>query len=315
MDFRLRIPIQKSNYPIDYNSEIVSLGSCFAVNIANKLDYYKFQNYCNPFGIVFNPISIEKLVERAVKKIFFTEKDVFFHNDLWHCFEVHSELSNPDKETFLSLLNQLVDATNQQLTQATHFQITYGTSWVYRNNESNQIVANCHKVPQKQFLKEILSTAAIQLAIDNTVCLIQSINPQAKFTFTVSPVRHIKDGYIENTLSKAHLITAIHSFIQNDALCTYFPSYEIMMDELRDYRFYESDMLHPSTLAIDYIWQLFKETTISQVAFDVMDTVDTIQKSLAHRPFNPNSESHIRFTVKLQNKINNLAVKYPQIQF
>ncbi|MCW2118736.1 GSCFA domain-containing protein [Flavobacterium sp. 7A] len=315
MDFRLKIPIQKSNYLIDYNSKIISLGSCFAVNIADKLDHYKFENCCNPFGIIFNPVSIQLLVERAVEKRVFIENDIFFQNDLWHCFEVHSELSDPDKSILLSNLNDLLKKMLQQISEASHFQITYGTAWVYRSCKSNQIVANCHKMPQKEFSKEILSIDTIQASIDSTVCLIQSVNPQAKFTFTVSPVRHIKDGYVENTLSKAHLIAAIHSFIKKDALCSYFPSYEIMMDELRDYRFYGNDMLHPSEIAIDFIWKRFQATSIAESVYDDMETVDSIQKSLAHRPFNKESDSHKKFIVKLQNKINNLAVKYPQIQF
>ncbi|MCG9791288.1 GSCFA domain-containing protein [Flavobacterium algicola] len=315
MEFRLKIPILKSSYPIDYNSKIVSIGSCFAVNIANKLDYYKFQNFCNPFGIIFNPVSIQILIERAVQKRFFIESDIFFHNDLWHCYELHSELSNPDKEVFLANLNKLVKQTHSHINEATHFQITYGTSWVYRLNDNNQIVANCHKVPQKEFTKELLSIVAIQTAIDSTVSLIQTLNPGAKFIFTVSPVRHIKDGYVENTLSKAHLITAIHSFIKTDALCSYFPSYEIMMDELRDYRFYAADMLHPSELAVDFIWGRFQETAISESVFDAMAAVDSIQKSLGHKPFNLESVSHQKFLLKLNNKINNLAVEYPNIKF
>ncbi len=320
MQFRTQIPVQQSPFSIDYNAKIVSLGSCFAVNMAQKLEFYKFQNNCNPFGIIFNPVSIEKLIERAVNKDFFTEKDIFFHNDLWHCFEVHSELSNPDKAIFLKLLNELVVATNQQIIESTHFLITYGTSWVYRSIENNQIVANCHKLPQKQFSKEILSIETIQTAIQNTLRLIQSINPEAKFTLTVSPVRHIKDGFVENQRSKAHLISAIHQVLEDSEICNlksaiYFPSYEIMMDELRDYRFYAEDMLHPSALAVDYIWERFKEASISESVFGVMDEVENIQKSLAHKPFNPNSESHLKFEANLRKKITKLESQYPFMKF
>lgn len=316
MQFRTAITISESQFPIDYHSEILSLGSCFAVNIAAKLDYYKFKNNCNPFGIIFNPVSIEKLTEKVVNKQYFTEKDIFFHNDLWHCFEVHSELSNPDKEVFLSLLNQLINSTHEQITKSTHFQITYGTAWVYRNIESQEIVANCHKVPQKQFTKEILSVETIQTSIQNTIRLIQSLNPEAKFVLTVSPVRHIKDGFVENNLSKAHLISAIHS-THNSQLITYnyFPSYEIMMDDLRDYRFYAEDMLHPNQVAIDYIWQRFKETFISKTAFAIMDEVEGIQKGLSHRSFNPESESHQKFVAKLQARITKLCSEYPFMKF
>lgn len=321
MQFRTPIPISESPFLIDYNTSIVSVGSCFAENMAEKFAYYKFPNCCNPFGIIFNPKSIERLLQRVVDKEYFAEKDVFFHNDLWHCFEVHSELSNPDKEAFLNSLNCLIDSTNQQITEATHFLFTYGTAWVYRNIESNQIVANCHKVPQKQFTKELLTVETIQTAIKNTISLIQSVNPEAKFTFTVSPVRHIKDGFVENTLSKAHLISAIHSahpdsYRDSQLIAyNYFPSYEIMMDELRDYRFYAEDMLHPNQLAIDYIWQRFKESSISKSALELMEEIESIQKALSHRSFNPQSESHQKFVAKLQIRIANLSAKYPFIKF
>lgn len=316
MQFRTPIPIFESPFPIDYNAKIMSIGSCFAVNMAAKLDYYKFQNSCNPFGIIFNSVSIEKLIERSVNKDFFTEKDVFFHNDLWHCFEVHSELSNPNKEAFLNLLNELINSTNQQITTSTHFQITYGTAWVYRHIESNQIVANCHKIPQKQFVKELLAIDCIERSIIKTIDLIRAVNPEAKFIFTVSPVRHIKDGFVENTLSKAHLISAIHSTHNSQLInCNYFPGYEIMIDELRDYRFYAEDMLHPNQLGIDYIWQRFKESSISKTALTVMEEVETIQKGLSHRPFNPQSESHQKFVAKLQTRITELNSKYPFIKF
>lgn len=316
MQFRTPIPISESIFSIDYNSKIMSVGSCFAVNMAEKFNEFKFQNNCNPFGIIFNPVSIEKLVERIVNKRAFTERDIFFHNDLWHCFEVHSELSNPGKEAFLNLLNGLIDSANQQITEATHFLFTYGTAWVYRNIESHEIVANCHKVPQKQFAKELVSIKRIQTSIQNTIRLIQSINPAAKFIFTISPVRHIKDGFIENTLSKAHLISAIHSAHNSQRITyNYFPSYEIMMDELRDYRFYAEDMLHPSQVAIDYIWQRFKETSISKKAFTIMDEVEGIQKGLSHRSFNPQSESHQKFMAKLQIRITKLHSEYPFMKF
>lgn len=316
MQFRTPIPISESNFPIDYNAKIMSLGSCFAVNMAEKLEYFKFQNSCNPFGIIFNPVSIEKLIERVVNKVFFTENDIFFHNDLWHCFEVHSELSHPDREAFLSTLNQLIETTHQQITASTHFQITYGTAWVYSYNKKQQIVANCHKIPQKEFTKELLSIERIQNAIQNTIELIQTLNQEAKFTFTVSPVRHIKDGFVENQRSKAHLICAIHE-IDNSQLIThnYFPSYEIMMDELRDYRFYAEDMLHPNQVAIDYIWQRFKETFISKTALSVMEEVQGIQKGLSHRSFNPQSESHQKFLAKLQSGITKLCSEYPFMKF
>jgi len=284
--------------------------------MAEKLDYFKFQNTCNPFGILFHPLAIEKLIDFAVSGKQFAEKDIFFHNESWHCFDVHSDLSNANKVEFLETLNQILKSTHQQITKSTHIIITYGTSWVYRNLESNCIVANCHKVPQKEFKKEILSVEIIEKSIKNTIDLIQKVNPKANITFTVSPVRHLKDGFVENQQSKAHLITAIHQILNlKSEILNYFPSYEIMMDELRDYRFYAEDMIHPNQVAIDYIWERFSETTISQESHSIMDEVETIQKGLAHRPFNPNSEEHKKFLDNLNQKINTLALKIPRIKF
>ncbi|KIX21949.1 GSCFA domain-containing protein [Flavobacterium sp. 316] len=318
MQFRTRIPILQNKTQINYQSKIIALGSCFVENIGKKIDYYKFQNTVNPFGIIFNPISLEKVIVRSIQKDYFKEKDIFFHNDLWHCYEVHSELSNPNKDFFLKQLNALIDDTNVQLKQATHCIITLGTSWVYQYNETKEIVANCHKVPQKQFLKQLLSIDEIEKSLKNIVFLVASVNPNCSFIFTVSPVRHIKDGFVENNVSKAHLISAIHNLLNTEHLkrnTNYFPSYEIVMDELRDYRFYAEDMLHPNQVAIDYIWQRFKETVISEIAFLTMDEVETIQKALSHRPFNPNSSSHLKFIENTQRKISNLQAKFSFIQF
>ena len=315
MNFTTKIPISKSAHPIDYHSKIVSLGSCFAVNMAEKLDFFKFENTCNPFGIIFNPVSIEKLVYRITQQLFYTENDIFFHDESWHCYEAHSELSHSNKASFLNTLNGIIEQANRQISDASHFIITLGTSWVYRNIETNEIVANCHKVPQKQFKKELLSVEIIEQSIQNSIALIHKVNPNANFIFTVSPVRHIKDGFIENQVSKAHLIAALQTAISHLPSATYFPSYEIMMDELRDYRFYAEDMLHPSRVAIDYIWERFKETSISETVFSIMDEVETIQKGLAHRPFNANSESHQQFLSKLQNRIAVIQKQLPRIEF
>ena len=315
MNFTTKIPISKSAHPIDYHSKIVSLGSCFAVNMAEKLDFFKFENTCNPFGIIFNPVSIEKLVYRITQQLFYTENDIFFHNERWHCYEAHSELSHSNKAAFLNTLNGIIEQANRQISDASHFIITLGTSWVYRNIETNEIVANCHKVPQKQFKKELLSVEIIEQSIQNSIALIHNVNPNANFIFTVSPVRHIKDGFVENQVSKAHLIAALQTAISHLPSATYFPSYEIMMDELRDYRFYAEDMLHPSRVAIDYIWERFKETSISETAFSIMDEVETIQKGLAHRPFNANSESHQQFLSKLQDRITVVQKQFPGIKF
>jgi len=316
MQFTTQIPISKNENPIDYNSKIVSLGSCFAENMGHKFQYFKFQSETNPFGIIFNPISIEKIIERIVEQKLFAEKDVFFHNERWHCFEVHSDLSHSNKEELVKNLNQTLVETKKQLQDATHIIITYGTSWVYRNIEQNTIVANCHKVPQKQFSKELLSVEIIEKSIQNTIHLIERLNPNCSIIFTISPVRHIKDGFIENQLSKSHLFTALHKAnSQKPKAKSYFPSYEIMMDELRDYRFYAEDMLHPNQTAIDYIWERFSESCIAENSFQTMKEVLEIQKGLNHRSFNPDSEQHLKFLANLNRKMNFIKEKFPHIRF
>ena len=317
MQFRTQIPIPKSNFAIGYDSTVVSLGSCFAVNMAEKLEYFKFQNTANPFGILFHPIAIENFLDFAVNGKRLSEKDVFFHQERWHSFDAHSDLSNSNKAVFLQNANTAIDSTQNQLTKATHIIITYGTAWVYREKTSGNVVANCHKVPQQQFEKEILSVKSIDNSIQKTIALIQKINPTAQIIFTISPVRHIKDGFSENQWSKSNLISALQSAIKDQSSnnLTYFPSYEIMMDELRDYRFYAEDMIHPSQIAIDYIWKRFADTTISEAAHVLMEKIATIQKGRAHRPFHIESESHQEFLERLRNSITELQKQFPHMNF
>ena len=241
---------------------------------------------------------------------------MFFNNERWHNFDVHSDLSNLNKESLLREINHLLIATNNQIVEASHIIITYGTSWVYRNKHTNKLVANCHKVPQNQFDKELLSVPTIEESIQNTINLIEKINPNCTIIFTVSPVRHIKDGFVENQRSKANLIAALHSTFDNlHSTKSYFPSYEIMMDELRDYRFYGEDLLHPNQMAIDYIWERFVENYVSDEAISSMNEIESIQRDLSHRPFNPSSESYKKFQIQLDTKINNVKSKFPFMNF
>ena len=317
MQFTTQIPIPKSSQPIDYNSQVVSLGSCFAVNMGEKLNYFKFRNTINPFGILFHPLAIEKFIRYALQQKQFTESDIFYHNERWHCYDAHSDLSNPDKDKLINNLNTAVTATGIALREATHLIITLGTAWVYRHNTTGELVANCHKVPQKEFSKELLSPEIIKQSLENIVSMLQQANPDIHIIFTISPVRHIKDGFTENQWSKANLITALHETLTpaSGAGGLYFPSYEIMMDELRDYRFYAADMIHPNAIAIDYIWERFTESYISEEAHSTIKEVDAIQKGLQHRPFNAESEEHKAFLEKLQQRADKLKERYPHISF
>ena len=291
------------------------LGSCFAEHIGDKLEFYKFQNTLNPHGILFHPKAIEKLVHHSIHKKDYTTKDVFYHNEQWHCFDAHSKLSHSSKDILLSQLNEGLKNTQIQVKNASHIIITLGTAWVYNFIETKKTVANCHKVPQKQFDKTLLSIDEITESLTNIAALIKQLNKKAIVLITVSPVRHLKDGFIENQRSKAHLITAVHQAIDKTEQLHYFPAYEIMMDELRDYRFYAEDMIHPNATAINYIWDRFSETWISEKAQNLMHDIEAIQKGLQHRPFNANSEAHQLFLKKLRKQMTELAKQHSHIKF
>jgi lysophospholipase L1-like esterase len=315
MNFQTIVPLNKeTRNSIDYNAKILLLGSCFSENIGDKLNYFKFQTSQNPFGILFHPKAIENLVTNAINEKKYLPEDLIFQNERWHSFDAHSSLSTTNKNELLANLNSAIIATNKKLKEATHIIITLGTSWVYRFIETDVIVANCHKIPQKKFLKTLLSVDEITKSLKTTISHLKSVNKNIHILFTVSPVRHLKDGFIENMQSKSHLITAIHSIMKTKN-SSYFPSYEIMMDELRDYRFYAEDMIHPNKTAINYIWERFAETRISESSKLTMKEVETIQKGISHRPFNENSEQHQKFLTNLEIKKEKLNSIFNFIKF
>jgi lysophospholipase L1-like esterase len=316
MNLQTQIPLEKeAHQQIDYTSKLFLLGSCFSENIGNKLSYYKFQSTQNPLGILFHPKAIESLILNAINSKEYTEENLFELNERWHCFDAHSQLSTDSKEELIQNLNTSVKIAKEQLTNSTHIIITLGTAWVYRYISSDIIVANCHKVPQKQFLKELLSVDEVTESLESITALIRSINLKASIIFTVSPVRHIKDGFIQNQQSKSHLIAGIHNVIEPRKNIHYFPSYEIMMDELRDYRFYKEDMIHPNQTAIHYIWEKFVYSWFNESSLSTMKRVEEIQKGLTHKPFNPNSEAHQKFLSQLKQKKETLIKLFPFIKF
>ncbi len=313
MNLLTKIPLNPSSKPISYQSNLLLVGSCFSENIGKKLDYFKYNLLLNPFGILFNPKAIEQLIVNATEQKIYTSEEIFFHNERWHSFKAHSSLSAINKGDLLDNLNHNIKLTHQQLSKASHIIITLGTAWVYRYIKSNEIVANCHKVPQKEFKKELLSIDEIVKSLNTIKDAIHSINQDCAIILTVSPVRHLKDGFIENQRSKSHLISAIHQVL-NDTVF-YFPSYELMMDELRDYRFYAEDMLHPNHTAIHYIWERFSDTWLSIDESHLRKEIDVIQKGLKHRPFNEYSQEHQEFLRKLQERIFKIKTLIPNIDF
>lgn len=318
MKLQTQLPFQKnSENLLDYNSRIFLLGSCFVENIGQKLDYFKLNSHQNPFGVLFHPKAIETLVLRAIQEIEYEEEDVFFPNELWHCYEVHSQMSHSSKDDLIAYLNKQLQLTRQHLKEASHIILTLGTAWVYKHYKSNLPVANCHKMSQRNFKKELLTIVEITGTLQNLRYKIKELNAHATVILTVSPIRHIKDGFVENTRSKAHLIAAVHDFISqaSDKENYYFPSYEIMMDELRDYRFYAEDMLHPNATAITYIWEKFLNVWMSESAVEIMEEVGKIQKAMAHEPFNPQSDAHAKFLKQLKLKKKALQNKFGHIVF
>lgn len=316
MKLQTKISIKKeSKNLIDYNSKLLLMGSCFSENIGDKLNYFKFQSLQNPFGILFHPIAIEKLITNSINLKKYANNDITFQNERWHSFDTHSGLSSSDKKQLLENLNSAIAETHTRIKEASHIIITLGTAWVYRCIETDEIVANCHKIPQKKFLKELLSVDEITESLDAIVALLKSVNPNITILFTVSPVRHLKDGFVENTNSKSHLITGIHNIIDKRKNIHYFPSYEIMMDELRDYRFYAEDMIHPNITAVNYIWERFIDTWFSEETLSTLKEIDTIQKGLLHKPFHQDSIEHQRFLQNLSKKKDKIIERFPFMKF
>lgn len=310
MNFRTQIKLKTVQNQIDYQSNLLLFGSCFSNNIGDRLNYFKFKTIVNSFGIIFQPKAIEKLILKCLEGSLFTEDDLIFYNERWHCFDVHSDFSYNDKSIVLTQLNSILKKTKEDLVKASHIIITLGTAWIYRYKEKNSLVANCHKIPQSKFEKELLTNDVIKSSLENISRKIKSINNNCTLIFTLSPVRHLKDGFIENQQSKALLLCAIHDVIQTHSNSFYFPSYEIMLDDLRDYRFYKKDLLHPNELAIDYIWEKFTSIWTTDNAKKIMQKVEEIQNGLNHKPFNPTSEQHQIFLKNLQVKIDFLKSEF-----
>ena len=314
MKLQTQIALEPAARQFGYDHKLLLLGSCFAQNIGDKLAYYKFQAVTNPFGIIFNPVALERLLADAVANKTYTEADVFELDGIWKSFYAHSDKNALTRLGAVIHLQEAQQLLRQQLIDASHLFITLGTAWVYKHLERDEVVANCHKVPQQAFTKKLLSVTEIQESLSRICELVKTLNPKIEIAFTVSPVRHIKDGIVENTRSKSHLLTAVHQLV--DSLeASYFPAYEIVMDELRDYRFYASDMVHPSEQAVMYVWERFIEVYAFAKAQQTMKKVAQVQQGLAHRPFNEDSAAHQKFITDLTKKQQALTEVYPFMRF
>ena len=312
------VPIPGCPTPIDYRSRLLLTGSCFTTLMARKFEYFQFQGQYNPFGILYHPLAIENLLARAVQNRRYTDGEIFSHAEAWHCFEAHSELNRLTPTELLEALNNALGATRRAVSDATHLIITLGSAWVYRHRESGAAVANCHKMPQSLFSKEVLDADEICQSLQRLSDQVRTANETVQLIFTISPVRHLKDGFTGNQRSKANLVSGLHRFLELSGTNTnnyYFPSYEIVLDELRDYRYFDSDLVHPNMLAVEYIWEKFRDACIAPEAQAVMEEVDVVRKGLLHRPFNPDSQAHRDFLKTLQRKMTYLKERYPSINF
>lgn len=298
--FKLEFDIAKSKRQINIKDKIFSIGSCFSDNIGSHLDQYKFQVLANPFGTIFNPYSIFKLLRGQLDS-----NDIIKNQEVFYHWDAHSDLSSLDQGELNNELTNAVEQTQLFLKEAKWLVITFGTSFIYTNKKSNQIVGNCHKVPQKEFIKSMMSVDQIAADYAASLNVIRKQNPDLHVILTVSPVRHIKDGLHENNISKGVLHQAVSKIIKADNKVTYFPSYEIMIDELRDYRFYKKDRIHPSEEAIAYIWTKFVQTLMDEETSTFIDQWNKILNSLTHKSFHPQSNKHQQFLIKLISEIEN----------
>jgi len=315
MSFFTEIQIPEFPYKMDYSKGMMLFGSCFSENIGQKLIDLKFQVDMNPFGILYNPESIANSLKLLLENRVFTEGDLFFDQGLWNSFYHHSRFSDVDHDVALERINSRISQSNEFLKKADFLVITFGTAWVYELKNTGQIVSNCHKVPAAQFNRFRLGVHEISEAYRILLEELWKFNPNLKIIFTVSPIRHWKDGAVENQVSKATLLLAIDRLITGygDRGCSYFPSYEIMMDELRDYRFYAEDMIHLSTVATGYIFDRFSKVLISKESLNLAKDVMKIRKAVLHRPVNSSSDEYKKFLLLNLEKINKLTLNFPYL--
>ena len=315
MEFRTEINIPQSKIQFEHSDKILAIGSCFAENISGYFNYYKFNILENPFGVLYNPVSIYNSLKLTIKGKLFTKEDLFFDQSEYHSFYHHSDFSHHDANACIKQINDNFKITKEFLKNCDKLIISYGTSYVFNHKEKDIIVSNCHKIPQKEFTRFRLS---IEEVIDYTQRIIDQIkilNPKLKIIFTVSPVRHWKDGAVDNQLSKSTLLLAVNEIVNKNDNCEYFPSYEIMMDDLRDYRFYAEDLIHPNKIATDYIWKKFSENHFTDACFKIMTEVKKIVQAATHRPRNTKSEQHQIFLKNQISSIEKFQKKYSHLDF
>lgn len=310
MEFRTLVNVKPFAKKMTYDSKVVSLGSCFSTEMGNRLLDRKYDVLLNPLGIAFNPMSIAMQIEKSLDLDFFKEDDFFCRDGIWRSFLLHSDFSG-DLQKTIQIANNAIHDANEYLRKTDFLLLTFGSAFVYRHKEKNFVVANCHKEDADVFKRELVTVDEITSVYNRLIDRIINVNPNVCIVMTVSPIRHLRDGLDENCLSKATLRLAVNSLVKRYAgNVVYFPSYEIMMDDLRDYRFYAEDMTHPSSVAVDYIFEKFSDAVMSADQIAVMRRVEKIVEGLNHRMSDPKSASSKQFAAKLIMNMNELTGKY-----
>jgi hypothetical protein len=313
--FRTVVEIQPSEKKIAYDTPLILLGSCFSDYIGERIQHLKFTVSTNPFGVLYNPLSIAEDISILIENKPFTPDHLYYHNGQWISFNHYTGFSHPDRDKCLDRINTSITSSAILLKKAGFLFITFGTAWVYKFNTSGKVVANCHRIPASAFTRFLLTPDEIIHIYDILLDALWAINPGLTVVLTISPVRHWKDGAVNNQKSKAILHYAIDMLREHYPALQYFPAYEIFMDELRDYRFYAGDMLHPSEPAIDYVWKRFTDTFMGIETIPLMREIQTLMKTTGHRPINPEDPSYKSFLIAAMKNMNRLSENHPEIDF
>lgn len=303
MKFRTELTPKELKEKVDHSSSILSLGSCFAVNIGSKLLQSGFSVSNNPLGTIFNPISLFHLIEKTYNQELLDEKLFLNQNNSWLHHNLHSQFKTNSKEEFQTLFEELSTKVANEIKNSTHVILTLGTAFSYELNDSKKTVSNCHKVPQSNFKKHLLNPQEIIDSYNQIAPILKG----KTVILTLSPIRHTKDGIEENSISKATLRIALNEINKTHPNTHYFPAYELLMDDLRDYRFYDKDLVHPNEIGIQYVWEKFKSTAVTSHTLELMDEVQKIKQAIDHKPFSPLSDSHLTFLTKTLSKAKNIS--------
>lgn len=305
--FRTEIKLSEPDILIGLKTAMLSMGSCFANEMGQKMADNKFNISTNPAGILFNPLSIFRVMELALKDEHFPEWSYTKREGMYVSYLMHSDWAAEDQKSLEIAFNELLRQIRERLTRAEMIILTFGTAYVYQLKENGEIVANCHKVPQAKFAKRLLNQDEITKAFESIKNQIEAINPTVNFLLTVSPVRHTKEGLANNQLSKSILRLVCHELTEAHKNVSYFPAYEMMMDDLRDYRYYKKDLIHPNEQALDYIWERFSGSWFDREAQAFIRDWTKIRTALHHTPFNQGSDTHQQFLRASIKKLQNFS--------